>query len=253
MNGSRPGDLTIALPKGKLLEPALELFARVGLISKKISPESRRLIFEQPASRMTIMIIRPSDVPTYVEYGAVDVGIVGSDVLMEQAVDVYEPVDLGFGACRLAVAGLASASRGGCAPEGRGRGKLRVATKYPNATERHFSRKGIPIEIIKLYGSIELAPLVGLADCIVDLVSSGKTLRAHNLVVQEVIAECRARLIVNRASLKLNYQRMNDLIETLRKGVHGREGRPTGKEPGFPGSGHGKRARVDAPGDRGVR
>jgi ATP phosphoribosyltransferase len=230
MNGIRPGDLTIALSKGKLLEPALELFARVGLISKKISPESRRLVFEQPGAQMTIMIIRPSDVPTYVEYGAVDVGIVGADVLMEQATDVYEPLDLGFGACRLVVAGLAPAAAGrstGARPAQRftanlsGTGKLRVATKYPNAAERHFSRKGMPIEIIKLYGSIELAPLVGLADCIVDLVSTGKTLRAHNLVVQEVIAECRARLIVNRASLKLKYQRMNDLIETLRKGLAG--------------------------------
>jgi ATP phosphoribosyltransferase len=274
MNGIQTGDLTIALSKGKLLKPALDLFARVGLITKKISPGSRRLIFEQPASRMTIMIIRPSDVPTYVEYGAVDVGIVGADMLMEQATDVYEPLDLGFGACRLAVAGPPSAPRAyGMAPlpwqrltaNLRGTGKLRVATKYPNLTERHFSRKGIPIEIIKLYGSIELAPLVGLADCIVDLVSSGKTLRAHNLVVQEVIAESQARLIVNRASLKLKYQRMNDLIETLRKGLHGgrREGarfvapgvgrvtpegaRPTGKEAVAAASG---RAGAKTPGPR---
>jgi len=210
--------LTIALSKGKLFEPAMELLARVGLISRKISGESRRLVFENPASATTIMIVRPSDVPTYVEYGAVDAGIVGADVLMEQATDVYEPLDLGFGACRLAVAAPAAIKSNGRLS------KLRVATKYPNVTERHFTNKGIPIEIIKLYGSIELAPMVGLADCIVDLISTGNTLKAHHLVVKEIIASSTARLIVNRASLKLKYQRINQLIEALRKGLHG--GRP---------------------------
>ena len=210
--------LAIALSKGKLFEPAMELLARVGLISRKISRESRRLVFENPASGTTIMIVRPSDVPTYVEYGAVDAGIVGADVLMEQATDVYEPLDLGFGACRLAVAAPAAIRSNGRVS------KLRVATKYPNVTERHFTNKGIPIEIIKLYGSIELAPMVGLADCIVDLISTGKTLKAHHLVVKEIIASSTARLIVNRASLKLKYQRINELIEALRKGLHG--GRP---------------------------
>jgi ATP phosphoribosyltransferase len=214
----RPANLTIALSKGKLFEPAMDLLVRVGLLSKKISGESRRLVFENPATGTTIMIIRPSDVPTYVEHGAVDAGIVGADVLMEQATDVYEPLDLGFGACRLAVAAPVAVKSNGRVT------KLRVATKYPNVTERHFTNKGIPIEIIKLYGSIELAPMVGLADCIVDLVSTGKTLKAHHLVVKEIIAPSTARLIVNRASLKLKYQRINDLIEALRKGLHG--GRP---------------------------
>jgi ATP phosphoribosyltransferase len=212
--------LTVALSKGKLLEPALELFKRVGLAPKDISAESRRLVFEHQASGTTIMIVRPSDVPTYVEYGAVDVGVVGADVLMEQATDVYEPLDLGFGACRLAVAAPESAVE----RNGRHGIKLRVATKYPNMTERFFTQKGIPIEIIKLYGSVELAPLVGLADRIVDLVSSGKTLRAHNLVVTDVIAESTARLIVNRASLKLKHKRVNGLIEALRTGLQ--RGRP---------------------------
>jgi len=214
----RASTLTIALSKGKLLEPAIALLTRVGLLSRKISGESRRLVFENLASGTTIMIVRPSDVPTYVEYGAVDAGIVGADVLMEQATDVYEPLDLGFGACRLAVAAPAAIKSNGRLS------KLRVATKYPNITERHFTHKGIPIEIIKLYGSIELAPMVGLADCIVDLISTGKTLKAHHLVVKEIIASSTARLIVNRASLKLKYQRINDLIEALRKGLHG--GRP---------------------------
>ena len=210
--------LTVALSKGKLLEPAIDLFKRVGLAPKDISAESRRLVFEHQASGTTIMIVRPSDVPTYVEYGAVDVGVVGADVLMEQATDVYEPLDLGFGACRLAVAAPESAVE----RNGRHGIKLRVATKYPNMTERFFTQKGIPIEIIKLYGSVELAPLVGLADRIVDLVSSGKTLRAHNLVVTDVIAESTARLIVNRASLKLKHKRVNGLIEALRAGLQGK-------------------------------
>jgi ATP phosphoribosyltransferase len=209
--------LAIALSKGKLLEPALDLFRRVGLAPKDASPDSRRLIFEHPASGTTLMIVRPSDVPTYVEYGAVDAGIVGADVLMEQATDVYEPLDLGFGACRLAVAAPESAVK----RNGRSGVKLRVATKYPNLTERYFTQKGIAIEIIKLYGSVELAPLVGLADRIVDLVSSGKTLRAHNLVVTDVITESTARLIVNRASLKLKHKRVSGLIEALRAGLQG--------------------------------
>ncbi|MEK6605240.1 MAG: ATP phosphoribosyltransferase [Nitrospirota bacterium] len=209
--------LAIALSKGKMLEPALALFKRVGLAPKDVSPDSRRLIFEHPASGTTLMIIRPSDVPTYVEYGAVDAGIVGADVLMEQATDVYEPLDLKFGSCRLAVAAPESAVR----RNGRHGTRLRVATKYPNLTERYFTQQGIPIEIIKLYGSVELAPLVGLADRIVDLVSSGKTLRAHNLVVTDVIMESTARLIVNRASLKLKHKRVNDLIEALRAGLQG--------------------------------
>ena len=210
--------LAIALSKGKMLEPALDLFRRVGMAPEDVSPDSRRLIFEHPASGTTLMIIRPSDVPTYVEYGAVDAGIVGADVLLEQTSDVYEPLDLKFGACRLAVAAPESA----VTRNGRHGTRLRVATKYPNLTERYFTQQGIPIEIIKLYGSVELAPLVGLADRIVDLVSSGKTLRAHNLVITDVIVESTARLIVNRASLKLKHKRVNALIEALRAGLQGR-------------------------------
>lgn len=217
MTPTRTNHLIIALSKGKLLEPALDLFKRVGLARKDIAPESRRLIFENPASGTTIMIVRPSDVPVYVEYGAVDAGIVGADVLIEQDTDVFEPLDLGFGACRLVVAAPVSPSP----RNARLSTRLRVATKYPNVTERHFTQKGVPIEIIKLYGSVELAPLVGLADRIVDLVSTGKTLRAHHLEVTEVILESTARLIVNRASLKLKYRQVNGLIEALRTGLQG--------------------------------
>ncbi len=217
MTPTRTNHLIIALSKGKLLEPALDLFKRVGLVRKDIASESRRLIFENPASGTTIMIVRPSDVPVYVEYGAVDAGIVGADILMEQDTDVFEPLDLGFGACRLVVAAPVSPSP----RNARLSTRLRVATKYPNVTERHFTQKGVPIEIIKLYGSVELAPLVGLADRIVDLVSTGKTLRAHHLEVTEVILESTARLIVNRASLKLKYRQVNGLIEALRTGLQG--------------------------------
>lgn len=209
--------LTIALSKGKLLAPALALFKCAGLAPTDIAPDSRRLIFEHPAGGITLMIIRPSDVPTYVEYGAVDAGIVGADVLLEQATDVYEPLDLKFGSCRLVVAAPESAAT----RNGRHGIRLRVATKYPALTERYFTQQGTPIEIIKLYGSVELAPLVGLADRIVDLVSTGNTLRAHHLVVTDVITESSARFIVNRASLKLKNQRVRGVIEALRAGLQG--------------------------------
>ncbi len=203
--------LTIALSKGKLLEPTLELLRRAGYASPGLSAESRRLVYACPGRDMTLLIVRPSDVPTYVEYGAADAGIVGKDVLLEQDCDVYEPLDLRFGACRISVAAL----RG---QESRTRlsSKIRVATKYPNIAERYFNRMGIPVEIIKLYGSIELAPVVGLADRIVDLVETGKTLKAHDLTEVEVIARSTARLIVNRASLKMKHEALTEFISRLR-------------------------------------
>ena len=160
---------------------------------------------------MTFLIVRPTDVPTYVEYGAADVGIVGKDVLMEQDSDVYVPLDLGFGACRIVVAALK-----GQASRDRLSSKIRVATKYPKITERYFNQRGVSVEIVKLYGSIELAPLVGLADRIVDLVETGNTLKAHGLVEVECIAQSTARLIVNRASLKLEHAVVTELIKKLR-------------------------------------
>ncbi|WP_455379300.1 ATP phosphoribosyltransferase [Petrachloros mirabilis] len=203
--------LTIALCKGKLIEPTLGLFTRAGYQAAQLATDSRPLVFTCPDIGMTFLIVRPSDVPTYVEYGAADVGIVGKDVLLEQDTDVYEPLDLGFGACRIAVAAL----RG---QESRDRlsSKIRVATKYPKITERYFSQRGVPVEIIKLYGSIELAPIVGLADRIVDLVETGNTLKAHDLVEVECIAQSTARLIVNRASLKLKHKAVAELIKKLR-------------------------------------
>jgi len=203
--------LTVALSKGKLIESALDLFRRAGYETAELSGESRRLVFACPEIGITFLIVRPSDVPTYVEYGGADAGIVGKDVLLEQESDVYEPLDLGFGACRISVAALK-----GEGLRDRLSSKIRVATKYPKITERFFNQRGIPVEIIKLYGSIELAPVVGLADRIVDLVETGSTLKAHDLVEVEVIAQSTARFIVNRASLRLKHEPLMELIRRLR-------------------------------------
>lgn len=186
-------------------------------MASTVSAESRRLIIECPNQNVTLMIVRPSDVPTYVEYGAADVGVVGKDMLLEQNADVYEPLDLGFGRCRLSVA-----APKGCGVRERLSAKLRVATKYPNVTERYYNQKGVPVEIIKLYGSVELAPVVDLADRIVDLVSTGRTLKAHGLKEIDVIAESTARLIVNRASLKMKHGEIAGLMTRLRRYSGGR-------------------------------
>jgi ATP phosphoribosyltransferase len=204
--------ITIALSKGKLLDPTLELFRKAGYTGYYVRADDRRLILEFPEHGHRVLIVRPSDVPTYVEYGAADIGVVGKDVLLEQSPDVYEPVDLNLGVCRLVVA-----RPKGQQPVQRLSSKLRVATKYPTITERYFNQQGLPVELIKLYGSIELAPLVGLADRIVDLVETGNTLKANNLVEDEVIAWSSARLIVNRASLKMKHAVITELIARVKK------------------------------------
>lgn len=203
--------LVIALSKGRLLAPSILFLKQLGIAPPGLSEESRRLTFDQPEKNVRVILVRATDVPTYVEYGAADMGIVGKDLLLEQMRDVYEPLDLGYGPCKIV---LAEPDEGEMRTHG---SKLRVATKYPNITERYFSEKGIPIEIVKLYGSIELAPLVGLAEQIVDLSSSGETLRTHHLKVVDEIARCTARLIVNRASLKLKYPTVQQMIETIKK------------------------------------
>ena len=209
-------ELTIALSKGKLLSPAMDLLARVGVSIPTQSTDSRSLIFENTSRDTTFLVIRPTDVPTYVEHGSADIGIAGKDVLLEQASDVYEPLNLKFGACKVVLAGPQEAM-----PREGMTQSFRVATKYPNITEQYFSRKGESVEVVKLYGSIELAPLVGLAERIVDLVSTGKTLQAHKLVPIETVAESSARLIVNRASLALKHQRVLNLINLLDEAQRG--------------------------------
>ncbi len=211
--------LTLALSKGKLLGQTLPLLREAGYPTDGLSEDTRRLVFTYPDRDLTLLIVRPSDVPTYVEYGAADAGVVGKDVLMEQHVEVYEPVDLRIGACRISVAALR-----GQEVRTRLSTKVRVATKYPRITERYFNEQGVPVELIKLYGSIELAPVTGLADRIVDLVETGNTLKAHDLSEVEVIAHSTARLIVNRASLRLKHEPMTRLIHALRAAASGRNG-----------------------------
>ncbi len=217
--------VTVALSKGKLLAPALALFRKAGYLDAgAASFDDRAMVLDAPAAGLSFLMIRPTDVPTYVEYGAADVGVAGKDALLEQQLDVYEPLDLRIGWCRICVAAVDE-------PERRPRlsSKLRVATKYPNITERYFNERGTPVEIIKLYGSIELAPVVGLADRIVDLVSSGRTLKAHHLRETEMIAESTARLIVNRASLKMKHQKITAMITRLRKSRPAAAGRSAGR------------------------
>ena len=208
--------LTLALPKGRLLDAALELLRDLGVDG--VDADSRRLIFTDPARGLRLLFLKPADIPAYVTYGAADLGIVGKDILLEQEPDVYEPLDLGFGFCRLVVAELRELWERDDAAKW---SWVRVATKYPTLTERYFSERGIQVEIVRLDGSIELAPLVGLAERIVDLVQSGETLRANGLVEVAQIMSSTARLIVNRASLKTAHARVNALINAMRQEVAG--------------------------------
>jgi ATP phosphoribosyltransferase len=207
-------NVTLALPKGRLLAPALAFFRAMG--ANGIQTESRRLIFTDEALGVRFLILKPADVPTYVEYGAADLGIVGKDMLMEQEPDVYEPLDLGFGFCRLVVAEPKELWERDDPSKW---SWVRVATKYPNLTERYFTEQGIQVEMIRLDGSIELAPLVGLADRIVDLVQSGETLKANGLVEVAEIMKSTARLIVNRASLKTEHGAISGLIAEMKRWV----------------------------------
>jgi ATP phosphoribosyltransferase len=209
--------LTLALPKGRLLDPSLALLAGMGI--RGLEPASRRLLVADERAGLRFILLKPADIPTYVEYGAADLGIVGKDILLEQQPDVYEPVDLGFGFCRLVVA----EPRELWERDDPARWSwVRVATKYPRLTEAYFSERGIQAEMVRLDGSIELAPLVGLAERIVDLVQSGETLRANGLVEVAEILTSTARLIVNRASLKTAHSHVNQLITAMRQAVASR-------------------------------
>jgi len=207
--------VTVALPKGRLLNPSLDLFQKHGMLPRGMRADSRKLLFENQKHRIRMVIVRAMDVPTYVEYGAADLGIVGKDVLLEQDPDVYEPLDLRFGACRIIVAGPKTAT---VTPTWSA-AKLKIATKYPRIAERYFNEKGLSVEIIRLSGAVELAPLVGLSEQIVDLITTGTTLRENHLEEQATIAQCTARLIVNRASLKTKSKTITDLIQKLRTSI----------------------------------
>jgi len=206
--------ITFALPKGRIMQDSMELFAQIGITCPEMNDESRKLVFENPEQKFRFMAVRATDVPTYVEYGCADLGVVGKDTLLEQGKNLYEPLDLKFGYCRLVVAEPKELQK---SDNPLNWSNIRVATKYPNITERYFASKGIQVELIKLYGSIELAPLVGLSERIVDLVSTGGTLKANGMVEVETIAEVTTRLIVNRASLKTKHQRISKIIDDLEK------------------------------------
>jgi ATP phosphoribosyltransferase len=220
------GRLTLALPKGRLLDSALQTLREVGVDG--VDQDSRRLIFDDARQGLRLLFLKPADVPAYVTYGAAHLGIVGKDILLEQEPDVYEPLDLGFGVCRLVVA----EPRELWERDDPARWSwVRVATKYPRLTEQYFSARGVQVEIVRLDGSIELAPLVGLAERIVDLVQSGETLRANGLVEVAEITRSTARLVVNRAAMSTEYARIGQLISRLRAVIAG-PGQPRSEPAG---------------------
>jgi ATP phosphoribosyltransferase len=209
--------LTLALSKGRILEDSSPLLAAVGI--SPVGDASRLLRLPTQDAEVELLVIRPTDVPTYVEYGAADLGIVGKDILLEHGGEaLYEPLDLGIARCRLSLATRKdSPLLGGL--DAAGSRRLRVATKYPEMAKRYFSGRGQQVEIIKLYGSMELAPLVGLADVIVDLVATGNTLRANGLVEIETIVESSARLVVNKAAMKMKHAAIRALLDRFVQAV----------------------------------
>ena len=209
------GPLRVALPRGALWGETLDVLDRIGVDTAELRSDSRALVFD--SGDLTLVTMRPSDVPTYVEAGAADLGITGKDVLLEQ-VDrvVYEVLDLHFGACRMVLAGRVGDNA--LDEDERRLGGMRIATKYPRIAERHFEETGRRAEVIEVKGSVELAPLSGLADGIVDLVATGRTLAENGLEVREEIATSTARLIANRVSHKLRAAEVDDLVERLRPG-----------------------------------
>ena len=207
--------ITIALSKGRLAEKALDLLEAAGYDVSAGREESRKLILEDEKTGLRFIMAKPADVPTYVEYGAADIGVVGKDTLLEEGRNLYEVIDLGFGACRMCVCGPVSL-----------KGKLdqipnkRVASKYPNITRAYFEgTKKESVEIIKLNGSVELAPLIGLSEVIVDIVESGRTLKENGLDVLEVVADISARVVVNRVSMKMKEAEIVPMLDALRKQV----------------------------------
>ncbi len=207
--------LKLAISKGVLFGPTLELLQKAGYDVSFLKEDSRKMYFSFNDLPIDFLVARPMDVPTYVEYGVVDLGIVGKDVLMESAKAVYELLDLGYGKCRfVVVAPLKTINK--IEETYEHLGQLRVATKYPRVTEEYFSKKGMQVEIVKLHGNVELAPLVNLSDQIVDLVSTGRTLKENKLVEVEEIAESSARLIVNHVSYKLKFLEVNSFVEKLK-------------------------------------
>ena len=207
--------LTIALPKGKLFKPAKNLLEAAELTTDVLKEDSRKLIFEDLKEQLRFIICRPTDIPTFVDYGAADLGMVGKDTLVEQGKDVSELVDLKFGPCRFVVA--APIERFEQEPELSRYNYCRVATKFPRVARNFFEDRGMQVEIIKLHGNIELAPTVGLSELIVDIVSTGKTLKENNLVSIAEMFQSTSRLIANRASHRMKYDRIQPLVVKIRE------------------------------------
>jgi ATP phosphoribosyltransferase len=204
--GAEPRALTIAVPKGRILKPLSALFQRAGIDATALLAEDRTLI--RHASGLRFLLLKPDDVPTYVEYGAADLGVCGRDVLEERSSEVYRPLDLGIGRCRMVVAGPVNAP----APAG----TPRVATKYPRTAAAHFARRGVQAEVVYVQGSVELAPITGLADLVVDLVETGTTLVQNGLEERELVARVSSVVLANRASFTLRKREIHPLIRALR-------------------------------------
>lgn len=200
--------LRVAMPKGRIYKQASKLFREAGLPIPTDFDDTRKLIIELPEAKMEFIMAKPVDVPTYVEYGVTDIGIVGKDVLMEEKKDVYELLDLGIAKCRMSVIAL---------PDWKPSIHPRVATKYPNVASAYFRELGQQVEVIKLNGSIELAPMIGLADRIVDMVETGQTLRENGLVEQTEIFGITSRLIANRVSYRMKNERIQELCDLLQE------------------------------------
>lgn len=204
--------ITIALPKGKLFKKSVDMLAKVGYSAENVVEDSRKLVISNDETKVRFIIAKTVDVPTYVEYGAADIGIIGKDVLNEQDKDVVELLDLNFGRCRLMMAVPEATRR----PNLKDYAHTRAATKYPNCAKRYFDKVGIQVELVKLNGSIELGPIVGLSESIVDIVETGTTLRENKLVEIDSLFTATARLIANRASFKLKFERLHKLVKDLR-------------------------------------
>ena len=210
--------LTLALSKGRIFEETLPLLEAAGITVTENPETSRKLILSTNDPLLRVIIVRASDVPTYVQHGAADFGVAGKDVLLEHGGEgLYQPIDLNIAKCRMSVAVSAGFDYASAVKQG---ARLRVATKYTETARQHFAAKGVHIDLIKLYGSMELAPLVGLSDAIVDLVSTGSTLKANNLVEVERMMDISSRLVVNQAALKLKRERLQPIIDAFERASH---------------------------------
>lgn len=205
-------NITFALAKGRLGNKILAMLKEANICNVELDDEDRRLVINSDDNKYSFFLCKPSDVPTFVDYGIADIGVVGKDTILEENRDITEIMDLGFGKCRMIVAGMNGADK--LLNSGK---TIRVATKYPNIAKKYFEKTNRNVIVIKLNGSVELGPVTGLSDCIVDIVESGKTLKENGLIVYEEVAKLSARLIVNNAALKVKYEEINKIIDSLGK------------------------------------